>query len=74
MDELKVNLSSKLVRGIVTKLIAKALCKKLGYKIDIQLNTLSVTVIDGKAHLHVDADGELDKEEFIKLIKSVGLD
>lgn len=74
MDELKINLSSRLVKGIVTKLIAKALYKKLGYKIDIQLNSLSATVIDGKAHIHVDADGEMDKTEFMKLINSVGLD
>lgn len=73
MDELKLNLSSKLMKGVVTKLIAVALQKKLGYKIDIQLNDVHATVIDGKAHIHVDMDGEIDKDEFLKIIKSVGL-
>ena len=49
MDELKLNLSSKFMRGIVTKLIAKAIYKKTGYKIEVELNSINVEVINGKA-------------------------
>ena len=32
-DEMKVNLSTKFMRNIVSKLIAKAIYKKFGYKV-----------------------------------------
>lgn len=74
MDELKIKLSTKFMRGIITKIISKAIYAKLGYKIDIQLNDIQVEHIDGKVHLHVNADAEIDNGEFMKIIKSVGLD
>ena len=42
MDELKMNLSSKFMRGIVTKIISKAVYKKTGYKVEIDLNNINV--------------------------------
>lgn len=74
MDELKLRLSTKFMRGIVTKLISKLIFKKSGYRVDIQLNKIEIETIDGKVHLHVDVDGEMDNAEFMKLIKSIGLD
>jgi len=43
--------------------------KKLGYNIDIQLNEMDITIIDGKAHVHLSADAELEKNELMKIIK-----
>lgn len=74
MDELKLRLSTKFMRSIVTKLISKMIFKKLGYQIDIQLNKIEIETTDGKVHLHVDVDGEMDNSEFMKLVKSIGLD
>lgn len=74
MDELKLRLSTKFMRGIITKIISKALFKKFGYQVDIELNKLEVEVIDGKVYLHVDVDGQMDNSEFVKIIKSIGLD
>ena len=71
MDELKLNLSSKFMRGIVTKLIAKAIYKKTGYKIEVELNSINVEVINGKAHIHADVDAEIDNEELMKIIKTI---
>lgn len=70
MDELKLNLTSKLMRGIITKLIRK----KLGCDIDIQINDMNVSTVDGNIHLHVDANADITNTEFIKLIKYIGLD
>ena len=36
--------------------------KKLGYDIDIQLNEIKTTITDGKTHVHLDVDAELEKE------------
>lgn len=74
MDELKLKLSTKFMRGIVAKLVSKSLFKKFGCEIDIQINEIEVTTHDGKVYLHVNADAETTNEEFKKIIKSSGLD
>lgn len=73
MDELKLALTSKFMKGIVTKIVRKAIVKKFGYEVDIQINNISVETIDGKVSLHVDVDADVDKEDFVKIIKDVGL-
>lgn len=71
MDELKMNLSSKFMRGIVTKIISKAVYKKTGYKVEIDLNNINVEVVNGKAYIHVDADAAIDNDELMKIVKSI---
>lgn len=74
MDELKLKLSTKFMRGIIAKLVSKTLLKKFGYEIDIQINEIEVTTHDGKIYLHVNVDAETSNEEFKRIIKSSGLD
>lgn len=74
MDELKLKLSTKFMKGIVANLISKALVKKLGYNIDILLNEIEVKSEGGKIHLHIDADAEVENGEFVRMFKSIGMD
>ena len=74
MDELKLKLSTKFMRGIITKIISKAIFKKYGYKIDIMLNEIELENVDGKIRLHADVDAEVTNEDFKKIIKSIGMD
>lgn len=74
MDVLKLKLSTKFMRSTIANLIAKALYKKLGYNIDILLNEIEVKNENGKIMLHIDADAEVDNGEFIKILKSIGMD
>lgn len=71
MDELKMNLSSKFMRGIVTKIISKAVYKKTGYKVEIDLNNINVEIVNGKAYIHVDADAAIDNDELMKIVKNM---
>lgn len=71
MDEMKI--VSKFTRGIISKAIKMIVHKKTGYDINIQLNNVTTVIIDGKTHLHVDLDAEVDKEELIKILKNIGL-
>lgn len=74
LDEMKVNLSTKFMRNVVSKLIAKAIYKKFGYKVDIQLKSLSVNVLNGEAKINTNVEVNIDNSEFMKIIKSAGLD
>lgn len=71
MDEMKIG--SKFTTNIISKLIAMVIRKKFGYEVELKLNEVDSTVIDGKTHVHLDIDAELDKEELIKILKSIGL-
>lgn len=72
MDELRI--VTKFTRGIISKIVASTLKKKTGYDIDISLNELNVTVTDGKAHVHLSTDVELDIAELKKILKTAGID
>ena len=72
MDELI--LSTRFMKGIVAKLLSKAISKKLGCDIGIKFNGLEARGEDGRIHIHADVDVEIDNNEFLKIIKSIGLD
>lgn len=71
MDEMKI--TSKFTTNMISKLIKMVLSKKLGYNVNIQLNAINATIIDGKTHVHLDVDAELDKDELTKILKNIGL-
>lgn len=71
MDEMKLKLSTRLMRGIAAKLIARSIKKKYGCKVDIQLNELDVSVIDGDAKVIVNAEVTMDNKEFMDIMKKV---
>lgn len=71
MDEMKIG--SKFTTGIISKLAALAIRKKFGYDIKLNLNEINATVVDGKTHIHLDVDAELEKDELTKILKNIGL-
>ena len=71
MDEMKI--VSKFTTNMISKLVKMVLRKKLGYDIDIQLNEIKTTITDGKTHVHLDVDAELEKEELVKILKKISL-
>lgn len=71
MDNMTI--TSKLMTKLVGKLLHRTIKKKLGYNVQIKLNELNATVIDGTAHVHLNIDAELPKEELNKIVAEVGL-
>lgn len=72
MDELKI--TSKIMTKIISKGIAMVIKKKLGYNVDIQVHEIRATVNDGKAHVYLNAEGDVDINELKKFTKSIGLE
>lgn len=71
MDEM--NIVSKFMRSAISKIVKMVIHKNTGYLVDIQLNECNINVNDGKAHVHLNVDAELEKEELIKILKSFGI-
>lgn len=71
MDEVKI--VSGFTKGLISKLLRTVLRKKTGCDVNLQLNDFNIAISDGKTHVHLDLDAELEKDELIKLLKNVGL-
>lgn len=74
MDEMKLKLSTKFMRGMVAKLITRFIYKKYGYKVNIQLNDLDISVIDGETSINTNVEIKLDSKEFMNIMKTIGSD
>lgn len=74
MDEMKLKLSTKFMRNLVSKLISRTIYKKYGYKVDIQLNDLDVNIIDGETKISTNVEVKLESKEFMNIMKNIGLD
>lgn len=71
MDELKLVISTKFMRNLITKLLAKAIYKKTGYKIDIQINKIEANTRDGKVRINIDADAEMGFDDLKNILKNL---
>lgn len=69
-----MKIESRFLTGVISKVIRKTLRKKFGYDVNISLNNVKVTVNDGNANIHIDADAELEKSEIVKILMGAGLD
>lgn len=74
MDELRLKLSTRFMRNIVAKLIARMIYKKTGYKVDIYLNELDINVVDGETRISTNVEAKLNSNEFMKIMKNIGLE
>ena len=74
MDEMRVKLRTKFIRNIVSKLIARFIYKKTGYKIDIQLNDLDVFAINGDTTVKLNMEAKIKSDEFEKFMESLDRD
>ena len=71
MDEMKLKLSTFFMRDAASKIISKTAKNKLGYDVDVKLNGFDIETIDGKAHVHINLDAEMNMEDIKKLIKKL---
>ena len=74
MDEMRIKLSTSFMRGIVSKLIARSIYKKYGYKVNIKLENLDMWVIDGDTTIKLNVEANLKSEDFKRIMKSIDQD
>lgn len=70
MDEIKMKLSTKLMRGIVSKMLSKIISNKIGCRVDVRFNKLEILSTDGKIHLNTDLNAEMAIDDFVKFFKT----
>lgn len=73
MDELKLVISTRFMRNLITRILAKIIYKKFGYKVDIHINKIEAETYDGKIRLHMDADIETNEEDLKNILKNGGI-
>ena len=74
MDEMVINLRTKFMRKVVSKLISKAIKSKAGYEVDIQFEELNANFDGGGIMVKANLEAKMSKDEFMKILKSQGLD
>ena len=74
MDEMKLKLNTRFMRNIVAKILTRMIYKKTGYKLDILLHELNITVIDGETRISTNLEAKIESDEFVKFIKDIGLE
>lgn len=74
MDEIKVKLSTRFMRMMVSKWISRTIRKKYGYNINVHLGELDIESIDGETSIKANVELKVDSDEFKKILKNVGLD
>lgn len=71
---MRVNLKTNFMRNIVAKLMSRAIYKKYGYKVNIQLNDVDLWSIDGDTTIKLNVEARLKSDEFNKIMKSIDTD
>lgn len=70
MDEMTIR--SSFTRAIISKLLNRMVKKNLGYDTNIIISGFAIKITDEKAHVHVDADASVSKDELTKILQKVG--
>lgn len=71
MDEMKIKLSTKFMRGIVAKLISKLIRDKTGHDVDVKFSEIDIETVEDNICVHLNVDATISKEEFMKLMKKL---
>lgn len=74
MDELRVKLSTKFMKGIVSKWIARTIRKTYGYKVKVQLNELDISSFNCDTTIKANVEIKINSDEFMKILQEFDLD
>lgn len=67
MDEMKIKLHSRVMRGIVSKLISNAILKATGYKPNIRIKELSIETGNKRIAFNINVEGDISEGVLYKI-------
>lgn len=67
MDETKIKLHSRIMRGIVSKLISNAILKVTGYKPNIRIKELSIETVSKRIAFNINVEGDISEGVLYKI-------
>lgn len=71
MDIFKLNFGSKLVKGMITKVIRKYIKKQFGVDIQLELETLDIDYNDGDIVAKASVEIRMDRNETKKILQQI---
>ena len=74
MDEMRLNLGSRWMRKLASKLIVKFIKKQFGVNTQLDLNELKITYINGDIVIKTDLELRVDKQDSKKLLEQLDED
>lgn len=74
MDEMKLNLGSKFMRKIASKLLVRFIKKQFGVNTELDLNELKITYLNGDVIIKTDLELRVDKKDSKKLLAKLDED
>ena len=69
MDEIKMSCKGKFLKPIITKLISTFIKKKYDANIEIRINEVDISSMDGETYFNLNVDGKMKNEELMKILK-----
>lgn len=69
MDELKIE--TALGKKVVGTMLEKSIAKKYGVDLEVKVNNVNATMIDGEAYVHIDMEGKLDANRIFEMLTDI---
>lgn len=67
MDEMRIKLHSRVLRGIVGKLISNAIQKSTGHKPNIRIKELGIETVDKRIAFNINLEGDISESVLYKI-------
>lgn len=67
MDEMKIRFNSKIMCGMISRIISKIVYKKTKVKADVIINDISIERKFGVYHFHINADAVINEKDILKI-------
>ena len=74
MDEMRIKLSTKFMKNVLSGYLTKLIAKKFGVKASIQISDLDVELIDDRLYFHVNANGNIDSKSLLKASRIIEME
>lgn len=74
MDEMKIKLSTRFMRGFISKIAMKMIAKNFGIKPDILINSIAFEKRGDVYHVHLSVDTDIKEHDVFKLMKLADMD